>query len=354
MDSVFLKACRLEKTPSTPIWLMRQAGRYMKEYRALREKTPFLELCKNKDLVTEVTVSAQEKIKADAAIIFSDILLIVEPFGLGLDYLKGDGPSIQRTVRTAKDVEQIPEIEPKASLSFVFQGIRQTRAALKPDIPLTGFAGAPFTLASYMIEGGASKDLKKTRELMLSDHPAWNALLEKISRATVSYLNAQIEAGAGAVQLFDSWAGCLSPEEYKTFVFPFSKKVFDGVGNRVPAIHFGTGTKNFLEFMAHAGGDVISVDHNISLREAWQKIGPGKAIQGNLDPKVLCGSLGDIKKEVKRILAEAQGRPGHIFNLGHGVLPETPVENVIALVDMVHELSRVGFETHPYKGRVND
>jgi len=339
MDSIFLKACRLEATPHTPIWLMRQAGRYMKEYRALRKKTPFLGLCKNKDLVTDVTVLAQETIKADAAIIFSDILLIIEPFGLGLDYLKGDGPSIQRPVRTAKDVVRIPEVEPKESLSFVFQAIRQTRAALKLDIPLIGFAGAPFTLASYMIEGGATKDFEETKKFMRSDHPAWNALLEKISRATVKYLNAQIDAGAGAIQLFDSWVGCLSPEEYKTFVLPFSKKVFEGLNGRVPTIHFGTGTKDFLGLMAQAGGDVISVDHNVSLREAWKKIGPEKAIQGNLDPKVLCGSLEGIKKEVKRILAEAEGRPGHIFNLGHGVLPETPVENVIALVEMVHEMS---------------
>lgn len=338
-DSIFLKACRLEKTAVTPIWLMRQAGRYMEEYRLLRDKKPFLEICRDKDLVTQITVTAQEKIGADAAIIFSDILLLAESFGLGLEFLKGDGPSIQRAVRTARDVENLPEIAPKESLSFVFQAIRQTRAALKPQIPLLGFAGAPFTFASYIVEGGASKDFSQTKKLMAAEGGIWKILLEKISRATIQYLNEQIDAGVQAVQLFDTWAGCLSAQEYETFVLPYSLNVIRSLKAGVPVIYFGTGTGKFLEVFAGAGAQVIGIDHRISLGEAWKKIGHEKAIQGNLDPSVLLLSRQEIEKEVKRILKEAGGRPGHIFNLGHGVLPATPVENVKTLVEMVHEFS---------------
>lgn len=337
-QSVFLKACRREKTPYTPIWLMRQAGRYMKEYRDLRARTPFLDICKNKDRVTEITVNAQEKIGADAAIIFSDILLIVEPFGLGLQYLKGDGPSVGR-VQSARDIEVLPDIDPKASLSFVMDAIGQTRRALRPDIPLIGFAGAPFTLASYMIEGGPSEDFLATKHLMRGEPELWKKLMAKITRATIKYLSAQIEAGVQAVQLFDSWVGCLSAEEYEKFVFPYSQHVILGLKSKAPVIHFGTNTAHLLSLMSKAGGDVIGVDHRIGLEEAWGRIGWNKAVQGNLDPKIVCSSIPEIKKHVEEILRQADGRPGHIFNLGHGVLPETPVENVIALVDMVHELS---------------
>lgn len=311
----------------------------MKEYRTIREKTPFLEICKNKDLVTEITVTAQEKIKADAAIIFSDILVIIEPFGRGLDFVKGDGPSVKR-LESASDVEKLPEIEPKESLSFVMDAIRQTRQSLKADIPLIGFAGAPFTIASYMIEGGPSKDFERTKRWMKEETISWKTLMTKITRATIKYLNAQIDAGAQTVQIFDSWVGCLRPEEYRAFVLPYSQHVILGLKSRVPVIHFGTGTGNFLDLLGQAGGQVIGVDHRVKLDDAWQKIGFDKAIQGNLDPKALLGSPDQIRVEVRRILREVNGRPGHIFNLGHGVLPETPVENVIALVDMVHELSR--------------
>ncbi len=336
-NSLFLKACRREKTSRVPVWLMRQAGRYMKDYRQLREKHSFLELCRNSALVAEVTVSAQEKIKADAAILFSDILLLVEPLGLKLDYVKGDGPSIQKPLHTSKDVDLLKEVDPETSLSFVLEGVRQTRRCLGATIPLIGFAGAPFTVASYMIEGGSSKDFSRTKHFMREDISRWKMLMQKITRSTVKYLNAQIAAGAQALQLFDSWAGVLTPEEYRDFAAPFSKELLVGIRPGVSVIHFGTKTAPFLETFSEAGGQVIGVDHRIGLSEAWKRIGPEKAIQGNLDPEILLKDKSLIKKEVDRVLAEVGGRPGYIFNLGHGVLPDTPLENVIALIDMVHE-----------------
>ncbi len=339
-NSTFLKACRRQKSSFTPVWLMRQAGRYMKDYRDIREKTPFLDLCKNTDLVTEVTVHAQEKIGADAAIIFSDILLPLEPMGLNLSYVKGDGPSISNPVRGKKEVEVLKDTFELEKLSFVYQSIRQTRRALKSDVPLIGFSGAPFTLASYMIEGGATKDFSRTKTMMVSDEGLWKILMQKIVTVSVRHLNAQIEAGAQVVQIFDSWAGVLTPQEYRQYAMPYSAELIRGIRKGIPVIHFGTKTGDFLDSMRQAGGDVIGADHRISLTEAWKKIGHDRTIQGNLDPEILCGSLIEIKKHVERILKEADGRPGHIFNLGHGVLPHTPEENVIALVDMVHEMSR--------------
>ena len=334
-----MKACRLEKTPFTPVWLMRQAGRYMKDYRKIRDHVPFLEICKDKDIVTEITVVAQEKLTADAAIIFSDILLLVDCYGLGLKYLKGDGPSIQRVIRSSKDVDRLPEIKPKESLQFVFQAIQQTRHALDPSIPLIGFAGAPFTLASYMIEGGSSKDFIKTKQLMAGDTGLWQALMEKIVRATALYLNAQIDAGVQAVQIFDSWVGHLSATEFEKFVLPYSSGLIQGLNKSTPVIHFGTGTGDFLEKFSEAGGEVIGIDHRVELGKAWKRIGYKKAVQGNLDPQILCTDIENIRKHTKKILDSVAGRPGHIFNLGHGVLQETPVENAIALVEMVHEMS---------------
>ncbi len=361
-DSAFLKACRREKTAFTPIWLMRQAGRYLKEYRDIRTKVSFLELCKNPQLAAEAAVTAQEKIKADAAILFSDILLIVEPLGLELEYSREDGPVISGEVKTLAQIEKLRELNPHESLPFVFEAVRQTRAALNPNVPLIGFSGAPFTLASYMIEGGGSKTFLETKRLMYSDPGVWRALMEKIARGLVSYLNGQIEAGADCVQIFDSWVGCLSPEDYRKFAMPYTKQVIDGLKfpltpslspqgrgkstkgqgegeRRVPVIHFGTGTGTFLNQMREAGGDVIGVDFRIELDEAWKMIGHDRAVQGNLDPVLLCGPQKLIRERVQTILMQAGGRTGHIFNLGHGILPQTPVENVIALVDMVHEMS---------------
>ncbi len=339
-QSVFLKACRREPVPFTPVWLMRQAGRYMKEYRDIRNAVPFLELCKRKELVAELTVMAVEKIKADAAIIFSDLLVVVEPLGLQLDYTAEEGPVITGSVATGRDIDRLHELEPAESLAFVFEGVRLTRATLDPAIPLIGFSGAPFTLASYLIEGGTSRSFLNTKRLMYADAGAWHALMEKISRGLVKYLNGQIAAGVDAVQLFDSWVGCLGPQEYREFVLPHTRAVIRGLTPQVAVIHFGTGTTAFLADMREAGGDVIGVDFRVELDQAWKTIGYEVGIQGNLDPAVLCSTREEIRKRVARILAQADGRPGHIFNLGHGVLPTTPVEHVIGMIEDVHELSR--------------
>jgi uroporphyrinogen decarboxylase len=338
-DSPFMRACRREPAPYTPIWLMRQAGRYMREYREVRAKTTFLDLCKNPALAAEVTVTAVERLNVDAAIIFADILLILEPMGIDLEFAKGEGPVIHNPVRTAADVQRLREVEDLNALEFVYEAIKQTRSALKPDIPLIGFCGAPFTLASYMTEGGGSKNYIHTKRLMYNDPGAWHAMMFLISRALPKYLNAQIAAGAQAVQLFDSWVGCLSPDDYREFVLPHTREVIRNVTPGVPVIHFGTGTAALLELMREAGGDVIGLDWRVRLDEGWQRIGHDHAVMGNFDPVTLFANQEAIWARAKRILDQAGGRNGHIFNLGHGILPETPVENVVALVEMVHELS---------------
>ena len=335
-----MRACRREAAPYTPIWLMRQAGRYMREYREVREKTTFLELCKNPALAAQVTVTAVERLGVDAAIIFADILLILEPLGIDLEFTKGEGPVIHNPVRKPADVDRLRELQDANALDFVYEAIRQTRSALKPDIPLIGFCGAPFTLASYMIEGGGSKNYVHTKRLMYDDAGAWHAMMALISRALVKYLNAQIAAGAQAVQLFDSWVGCLSPDDYREFVLPHTKSVIRGVTPEVPVMHFGTGTATLLELMRKAGGDVIGLDWRVRLDEGWERVGHDVAVMGNLDPVVLFAKQDVLRAQAKKILEQADGRAGHIFNLGHGILPETPVENVIALVEMVHEFSR--------------
>ncbi len=340
-DSAFLKACRREKTDYTPVWLMRQAGRYMKEYREVRAKTSFLDLCKNPELASEVTVHAAGRIGADAAILFSDLLPILEPMGLGLEYTRGDGPVIHGPVREGADVDRLSEVEPEESLAFVFEAVRRCRAELPAHVPLIGFAGAPFTLASYAVEGGGSKSYAHTNGLMYRDPGAWRALMEKLVRAVTKYLNGQIAAGAQAVQLFDSWVGCLSPADYREFVLPHSRALIRGLTPGAPVIHFGTGTGLFLEGMKEAGGDVIGVDFRTELDEAWDRLGD-VAVQGNLDPVVLLADLPYIRKRASRVLEQAGGRDGHIFTLGHGILPDTPVDNVVAVIDMVHEMSRRG------------
>jgi len=338
-ESPFLKACRCEKTPFTPVWLMRQAGRYMKEYREVREKVSFLDLCKDPDLCAEVAVTAQEKIGADAAIVFSDLLLILEPLGFGLEYTSGHGPVITGKMESRADVDRVLEVQPRESLKYVFEAVRKTRACLKPHIPLIGFSGAPFTLAAYIVEGRSSRVFSKVKHFMTSQPAAWHALMEKISRAAVGYINGQIQAGADAIQLFDSWIGCLSPEEFREYVLPHTRAVIAGIQKEVPVIHFGTGTGPFLAMFREAGGDVISVDHRFELDRAWEQVGQEVAIQGNLDPLVLCGPVDELKIHVKKILDQVGGRPGHIFNLGHGIVPQTPVENVIRLIELVHDMS---------------
>jgi uroporphyrinogen decarboxylase len=334
-----MRACRREPVPYTPIWLMRQAGRYMREYREVRARTTFLELCKTPSLAAEVTVTAAERLGVDAAIIFADILLILEPMGVELEFAEGEGPVIHNPVRQASDVERLREVEDPKALEFVYEAIRQTRRALKPDIPLIGFSGAPFTLASYLIEGGGSKNYVHTKRLMYDDAGAWHAMMSLIARALVKYLNAQVEAGAQAVQLFDSWVGCLSPDDYREFVLPHTREVISNVTAEAPVIHFGTGTAALLELMREAGGDVIGLDWRVRLDDGWRRVGHDVAVMGNLDPVALFASQDTINAQAKRILDQAGGRNGHIFNLGHGILPETPVENVIALVNMVHEMS---------------
>jgi uroporphyrinogen decarboxylase len=311
----------------------------MKEYRDVRARMSFLELCKTPSLAAEVTITAAERLGVDAAIIFADILLIVEPMGLELEFSKGEGPIIHNPVRSALDVGRLHEVESVDSLEFVFEAIRQTRQGLRADLPLIGFSGAPFTLASYIVEGGASKNYVHTKTLMYNDSGAWHAMMSLISRALVQYLNAQIDAGAQAVQLFDSWVGALSPDDYRQYVLPHTRDVIQSIKPGTPVIHFGTGTATLLELMREAGGDVIGLDWRVRLDEGWKRVGHDIAIMGNLDPVALFARPEHLHVAAREILEQAGGRPGHIFNLGHGILPETPVENVIALVEAVHEMS---------------
>ena len=334
-QSDFLKACRKEKTSRTPVWLMRQAGRYMKEFREIRSKVGFLELCKNPELCCEVTVHAQQTIDADAAIIFADILLPLDAFGVGLSYVKGEGPQIERPFRNENDLAALPDLHAAEALSYVIEAIRQTRQALKPNIPLLGFAACPFTLASYLIEGGSSRNFENTKTLMYSRPELWSGLMDKIVPFSIDYLNAQIDAGAQALQVFDSWVGCLSPLDYKQYVLPHTKRMISGIAAGTPVIHFGTGTGNLLGLMKEAGGDVIGLDWRVELAETWRSLGD-VAVQGNLDPCVLFGERDFIEKSCLNILRAARGRNGHIFNLGHGVLPSTSVDNVKVLIDFVH------------------
>ncbi|TDI99882.1 MAG: uroporphyrinogen decarboxylase [Candidatus Dadabacteria bacterium] len=337
-NSVFMKACRLEETDYTPIWLMRQAGRYMREYREIRSKISFLELCKTPELAAEVTLSAVDRLGVDAAIIFADILLIVEPLGVGLEFSKGEGPRIKRPVRSGKAVDRINDFDPE-SLQYVYDALKITRRALDPKKALIGFAGAPFTVASYMIEGGGSRTYENTKGLMYKDPGAWHTMMEKLSTATASYLNNQIKAGADAVQLFDSWVGCLSRDDYKEFVLPHMKKLISEIHKDTPVIHFGTGTGALLDLIKESGSQVIGLDWRVDLAKAWRQIGYDKAVQGNLDPVLLFSTPSEIRRRTKKIMDKAKGRPGFIFNLGHGILPKTPVDNVLALIDFVHEYS---------------
>ena len=339
MTAPFLAACRRDATPYTPVWLMRQAGRYQPEYRAIRERLGFLELCKTPDAAAEVTVMAVEQLGVDAAIIFSDILLVLEPLGVGLEFTKGDGPHIARPVRSAADVERLPRVAVDDAVSFVFETVARARKALAERVPLIGFAGAPFTLASYLVEGGASRDFLRTKRFMRAERAAWHVLLGQLAEITATYLNGQIAAGAQAVQLFDSWVGALSPDDYREFVQPHSRAVIERLTPGTPVIHFGVGTASLLPLMREAGGDVIGLDWRVELGPTWERLGHDVAVQGNLDPAVLLSSPAEIRTAARRILDAAARRPGHIFNLGHGIHQETPVDNVKALVDIVHELS---------------
>jgi uroporphyrinogen decarboxylase len=335
----FLAACRRQPTGFTPVWLMRQAGRFLPEYRALRSRLGFLELCKSPDVAAEVTLLPVERLGVDAAILFADILLIVEAMGVGLEFARGEGPVIHRPVRSAADVAALAEPDPAESVPYVFETVRRVRTALAGRVPLIGFAGAPFTVASYLVEGGASRDYLRTKRLMYEEPDAWHALLGRLARTIARYLNGQIAAGVQAVQLFDSWIGSLGPDDYRAFVQPHTRAVIDALTPGIPVIHFGTGTAGLLEAFRAAGGHVVGLDWRVDLGEAWARVGHDVAVQGNLDPAALLAPPAEIRRRVGAILARAGGRPGHVFNLGHGVLPETPVDHVRAMVDAVHELS---------------
>jgi uroporphyrinogen decarboxylase len=311
----------------------------MPAYRALRARHGFLELCKNPEAAAEVTLQPVEELGVDAAILFADILLIVEPMGVGLEFARGEGPVIRRPVRGAASLAQLRPVDVESDLGFVFETVRRVRRALAPDLPLIGFAGAPFTVASYLIEGGPSRDYRHTKGLMYDEPETWHRLMTALVEATARYLNGQIRAGVQAVQLFDSWVGVLAPDDYRRFVLPHSRALVRAVVEGTPVIHFGTGTAALLPAMREAGGDVIGLDWRVELDAAWRAVGHDVAVQGNLDPVVLFAGLAVIRERVRAILDRAEGRAGHIFNLGHGILPETPVEHVKALVDMVHELS---------------
>jgi uroporphyrinogen decarboxylase len=336
----FLRACRREPTDCTPVWFMRQAGRYLPEYRALREKYDLLSICQTPALAIEVTLQPLKRFELDAAILFADIMLPLAALGVRFEIIEQVGPVIERPITSSRDAEALVVGNVEEALPYVSIAISLLRKELAGGVPLIGFAGAPFTLASYLIEGKPSRTFTQTRRLMYSDPKGWQALMEKLTQVILEYLRVQIRAGVQAVQLFDSWVGCLNPYDYQEFVLPYTKQIFDGLNETgVPRIHFGTQTTALLLLMGQSGSEVISVDWRIPLDKAWELVGPDRAIQGNLDPAVLLGPLELIDKQTRMILDQAGGRPGHIFNLGHGILPETPPDSVRYLVDLVHEAS---------------
>ncbi len=337
----FLRACSRQQVDATPIWLMRQAGRYMAEYRELRTQYGILDIIKTPELACAVTMQPIRAFDLDAAIIFADILPPLEGMGLHLTFGKGEGPVIHNPVRDSKDVDALRVLPPQETLWFTLEAIKLARQELASrNIPLIGFSGAPFTLASYAIEGGGSRNYILAKGLMMSEPAVWHRLMEKLSEVVGHYLLAQAQAGAQALQLFDSWVGALSPADYRAYVLPYSRRAIEIArqGN-VPLIHFGTNTGGMLDLMREAGGDVIGIDWHSELDKAWQGLGYDVAVQGNLDPVALFAPWPELQKRARHVLDQAQGRPGHIFNLGHGILPGTPVDNVQRLVDFVHEYS---------------
>jgi uroporphyrinogen decarboxylase len=343
MKDRFLRACRSEAVDATPVWFMRQAGRYLPEYRALRARHGFLEMCREPELAVEATLQPVRAFDIDAAIIFSDILLPLAPMGMELEFPEGRGPAIGNPIASEAGVSALRDIEPREELGGVLAALALAKRELAGRVPLIGFAGAPFTLASYMIEGGSSRTFAKTKRLMYGEPLLWRSLLGRLSKMVAGYVLAQAEAGADALQIFDSWVGCLCPADYREYVLPYTKPIFEALRKRgVPSIHFGTDTATLLPAMRDSGGDVLGVDWRIDLGEGWERIGLDRGIQGNLDPVALLAPLPEIERRVRTILDRASGRAGHIFNLGHGILPETPVESVAAVVEMVHEYSRRG------------
>lgn len=338
--SRFLRAARCEPTDTTPVWIMRQAGRYLPEYMAVRSKVSFIELCKRPELAAEVTLTAREVLGVDAAILFADLLPILEPMGFDLEYQKGEGPVIHNPLLEAGQVSRVRAVENVNDLGYVFDAVRLIRAQLPGNIPLLGFAGAPFTLASYAIEGGGSKNYVRTKSLMYRDESAWTDLMDKLVDSLSRYLIAQIDAGCQAVQVFDSWAGCLSPADYRRYVLPHTARLIASLPADVPVINFLTGNPALLPAQIDAGGQVIGIDWRVDLADARRLIGPKRAVQGNLDPVALYCDISQLREKARQVLEAAGNSPGHIFNLGHGVHPDMNPDNVKALVRMVHELGQ--------------
>lgn len=337
MNDRFLRACRRDSVDCTPIWFMRQAGRHFPEYRKLREKHSILSICKTPELTAKVTLLPVERLGVDAAIIFSDIMLPLESMGVSLNLEEGVGPIIKNPIRSHADVERLRTIDPTKDIPFLLSAIQIVKK-LDRKTPLIGFSGGPFTLASYLIEGRPTRDFLKTKAFMYKDREAWHSMMEKLTSVVISCLRAEIQSGADAVQLFDSWVGCLGPQDYEELVLPYSRKIFEDLASTgVPRIHFGTGTATLLEMMAEAGADVLGVDWRINIDEAWRRVGSHVAVQGNLDPALMLGDFENVEARAKDILNRASGRPGHIFNLGHGVVPGTSPESLARLVKLVHE-----------------
>lgn len=337
-DSLFMKAVRRESTETTPVWIMRQAGRYLPEYMAVRKQVTFIELCTTPELACEVTITARSVLGVDAAILFADLLPMLQPMGMDLEYVRGEGPVIHNPLKHAAEVDRLQALESVESLHFVFDAVKMIRRELPADIPLLGFAGAPFTLASYCIEGGSSRNYVSTKSMMYNDEGAWAALMNSLVDSVIMYLREQIASGCQAVQLFDSWAGCLSPADYRRYVMPHTKRVIDAVSQHAPVINFLTGNPALLSAQREAGGQVMGVDWRIGLDDAWDIFGPDVAVQGNMDPVSLYAELPVLKKHAQEVLDRAGCRPGHIFNLGHGVMPDMNPDHVKALVGYVHEL----------------
>jgi uroporphyrinogen decarboxylase len=338
MTSRFLQACRRQPTDATPVWFMRQAGRALPEYRAIREKYSFMDVCYQPELCTEVTIQPVRRLGVDAAIMFADIMTPLIATGVGVELVDNVGPVIAEPIRSLADVERIRPLEPEQDIPYIIDSVKMLKAELGAT-PLIGFAGAPFTLAAYLIEGKGSRNFLKTKAMMYGAPEVWHALMGRLADLTIAYLHTKAAAGVDALQLFDSWVGCLSPRDYAAFVQPHTSRIIGAVRERhdLPFIHFGTNTATLLPLMKHDGGTVIGADWRIGLDEAWALIGDDKAIQGNLDPAVLLGPASHVLSEAADVLRRAGGRPGHIFNLGHGIHPETPVANLERLVEFVHE-----------------
>ncbi len=334
----FLRACRRQEVDATPVWFMRQAGRSLPEYRAIREQYSLLEICRRPEVCAEVTLQPIRRLGVDAAILFADIMIPLLGTGVDLDIVENVGPVIRRPIRSAADIAALRAIEPEQDVPYVLETIRLLRGELG-GTPLIGFAGAPFTLAAYLVEGKPSRDFIRVKGFMYREPGLWHNLMTRLSDMVVAYLQAQIAAGVQAVQLFDSWVGALSPHDYARYVLPYSRRILAAVSGDVPVIHFGTNSATLLDQMAAAGGDVIGVDWRIPLDAAWDRVGPDRAVQGNLDPCVLLAPPAVIEEQARDVLDRAAGRPGHIFNLGHGVHPETPVDHLARLVEFVHTYS---------------